>query len=38
MKEKDYIAVIAGISGEVIVKELKKLGYTAFVISGRKED
>ena len=38
MKEKDYIAVIAGISGEVIVKELHKLGYKTFVISGRKED
>ena len=38
MKEKECIAVIAGISGEVIVKELKKLGYKTFVISGRKQD
>jgi len=38
MERKEYIAIIAGISGEVVVKELKKLGYKTFVISGRKED
>ena len=38
MEEKECIAVVAGISGEVIVKELKKLGYKTFVISGRKQD
>ncbi|WP_022818998.1 ATP-grasp domain-containing protein [Fusobacterium russii] len=38
MKERNYIGIIAGISGEVIVKELHKLGYKTFVISGRKED
>ena len=27
MEERECIAVIAGISGEVIVKELHKLGY-----------
>ena len=38
MEKKECIAIIAGISGEVIVKELKKLNYNTFVISGRKED
>lgn len=38
MKERECIAIIAGISGEVIVKELHKLGYKTFVIGGRKED
>ena len=38
MEERECIAVIAGISGEVIVKELHKLGYKTLVISGRKED
>ena len=38
MEEKGYVAIVAGISGEVIVKELKKLGYKTFVISGREED
>lgn len=33
-----FIGVIAGISGEVIVKELKKLGYSTFLISGRDND
>ena len=38
MEGKEYIAIVAGISGEVIVKELKKLGYKTFVISGRERD
>ena len=38
MEKKECVAIIAGISGEVIVKELKKLNYNTFVISGRKED
>lgn len=38
MEGKEYIAIVAGISGEVIVKELKKLGYKTFVISGREQD
>ena len=38
MEEKEYIAVIAGISGEVIVKELHKLGYKTFIVSGREKD
>lgn len=34
----ECIGIIAGISGEVIVKEVKKLGYETLVISGREKD
>ncbi len=34
----EYIGIIAGISGEAIVTEVKKLGYKTLIISGREKD
>lgn len=34
----ECIGIVAGISGEVITKEIQKLGYKAFVIGGRLND
>lgn len=38
MNNFEYIGIIAGISGEVIVKEVQKLGYKTLLISGRVDD
>lgn len=38
MNEEEFIGIIGGISGEAIAKEVKKLGYRTYVISGREED